>query len=305
AYMCMPKICMASTTVILKAKASVSDRNVYLSDIADVKGGRADEVSRLFIMKSPTTTLGAKISRRYIEEKIKNTFSEDIAFKGAEDVYVTQRFIHIPRDRIEAIFKRSIISASPWHNNAQIAIENIKVPEHIKVLERNKDKIQIRFSKNEDFKGLTTATLIFGAKSSKPKAFHISAMVKVFVDAPVATSTIRRGSIISPKDIEAKRIDITRAPPIVFDMKECIGMRSKSCIRKGCPILLSNIERPPIVSRGQGVIIEAVGANIAIRDKGIALKDGYLGQNIPVKNISSGRKIFGTVIAPSKIRVNF
>lgn len=304
-YMCMPEISMASTTVILKPKASLSDKNIHVGDIADVRGDRADKLSKLLIMRCPATTLGTTISRRYIEKKIRGEFGGDIVFKGALDTYVTQRLVHIPRDRVEKIFKRSITSKSPWHGGTEITIENIRIPEHIKVLERDKDKIQIRFSKNEDFKGLTTATCVFGAESFKPKAFHISAMVRVSIDAPVAVSMIRRGAILSPKDIEIKRIDITRLPPIVVAVKKCVGMRLKTSIRKGNPILVSSIERPPIVSKGQGVIIEAIGENIAVRDAGIALKDGYLGQNIPVKNISSGREVFGTVVATSKIRVHF
>jgi|GEM_PF-345293 len=304
-YLCMPEISMASTTVIFKPKASLSDKNVHVGDIADVRGDRADKLSSLVIMRCPATTLGTTISRKYVEKKIRGEFGEDIVFKGAIDTYVTQKFVVIPRDRVEKIFRRSIMNKSPWHKGTKITIENIRMPEHIKVLERDKDKIQIKFSKNEDFKGLTTATCVFGAESFKPRSFHISAMVRVFIDAPVAVSMIRRGAILSPRDIKIERIDITRLPPIVVDVKECIGMRLKTSIRKGTPILVAGIERPPVISKGQGIIIEAIGENITVRDAGIALKDGYLGQNIPVKNISSGREVFGIVVASSKIRVHF
>jgi flagella basal body P-ring formation protein FlgA len=40
-------------------------------------------------------------------------------------------------------------------------------------------------------------------------------------------------------------------------------------------------------------------------DRGMALMDGRLDQKIAVRNMTSGRQIIGTVIAPSHIRVDF
>jgi flagella basal body P-ring formation protein FlgA len=54
---------------------------------------------------------------------------------------------------------------------------------------------------------------------------------------------------------------------------------------------------------GETVVIEAQVKNLVVRDKGIALRDGYQGETIPVKNASSGRKVVGTIIAASLVQV--
>jgi flagella basal body P-ring formation protein FlgA len=40
-----------------------------------------------------------------------------------------------------------------------------------------------------------------------------------------------------------------------------------------------------------------------VRDRGIALKDGYQGEPIPVRNVASGKQVVGTIIAASLVQV--
>jgi flagella basal body P-ring formation protein FlgA len=63
------------------------------------------------------------------------------------------------------------------------------------------------------------------------------------------------------------------------------------------------VERNPDVLKGETVVIEVRLDNLVVRDKGIAMKDGYLSETIHVKNASSGRQVVGTIIAPSLVQV--
>jgi flagella basal body P-ring formation protein FlgA len=48
------------------------------------------------------------------------------------------------------------------------------------------------------------------------------------------------------------------------------------------------LDRPPLVRRGQEVMLEARAAGLTVRMAGVARRDGRLGETIPVENISSG-----------------
>jgi flagella basal body P-ring formation protein FlgA len=63
------------------------------------------------------------------------------------------------------------------------------------------------------------------------------------------------------------------------------------------------VQRKPDVCSGEIVSIEARVDDLVVRDKGIAMKDGYQGDAIPVKNVSSGRQVVGTIIAASMVQV--
>ena len=51
--------------------------------------------------------------------------------------------------------------------------------------------------------------------------------------------------------------------------------------------------------------MEARTGNLVIVDRGIALKDGYLGEKIPIRNAASGKQVVGTIIAHSQVEVTF
>jgi flagella basal body P-ring formation protein FlgA len=63
------------------------------------------------------------------------------------------------------------------------------------------------------------------------------------------------------------------------------------------------VQRKPDVCSGEIVSIEVRVNDLVVRDKGVAMKDGYQGETIPVKNISSGRQVVGTIIAASLVQV--
>ena len=50
-------------------------------------------------------------------------------------------------------------------------------------------------------------------------------------------------------------------------------------------------------------MIEARVNDLVVTDKGVALKDGYQGEPIPVKNVTSGKQVVGTIIAAALVQV--
>ena len=211
--------------------------------------------------------------------------------------------VSVTKERLVAMYRDAILKQSPWMDKGEIIIEGLRTPLNLTVPERDKETFQAKFAPNEDFLGFTTLTLSFGADASVKAT--LGAIVRVVAEVPVAKTEIRRGALIGEQDLELKKVDITQYPPLAINIPGCVGMRAKSWIRKGLPVLLTNIDVPPLVAKGEAVFIEASGDNLQVMDRGMALMDGRLDQKIAVRNMTSGRQIIGTVIAPSRIRVDF
>lgn len=203
---------------------------------------------------------------------------------------------------LERLFREAVLAHSPWQARGEIVIESVRAP-LCKVAEKDRAVVQAKFAPREDFLGFTTLTLSFGAAETVKTT--VTGMVRVFMTVPVTRNDIRRGAVMGPEDLELRRIDITRYPPIALDREACAGKRAKSLIRAASPVLLANIDVPPLVFRGAPVYIEAGGDDLIVTDRGIALADGRIDERIPVKNARSGRQIVGTVIAASRIRVEY
>jgi flagella basal body P-ring formation protein FlgA len=209
----------------------------------------------------------------------------------------------IPIERLAELYREAILTHSPWKDKGDIVIEAIKAPTSFKATPVDMETVQAKFAPREDFLGFTSITLVCGFAGTEK--VMVSGMVRVFAEVPVAKSEIRRGTLIEAADLEVRRIDITQYPASAMDMQHCVGMRAKSFIRKGAPVLLANIDVPPLVYKGAPVMIEVLSQDLLVSDKGIALMDGRADERILVRNMRSGRKIIGTVIAPSRVRVEF
>ncbi len=295
---------MEVNVVTLHGEAHVCSDRVSLGDVARIEGADAGKLAGLYLIKAPAGRIGSRLSSDYISGKIRDGFSGPFIMKGAQKVNIKREYVRIPAKRLESIFSETVLSESPWRNKGRIVIEDIKISSSVYVLEQDKDAVQAKISPHEDFLGHTSIAFSFGKGAFADQA-SISGRVKVLADVPVAKTTINRGDIITEADLEVKSLDISRYPRVVTDAGECVGKRAKTRLRKGRPLVGLNLEEPPLVSRGDVVCIEARVKNLVIRDKGEALKDGHLSQQIPVRNLSSGKQIVGTIIAASCIAVHF
>jgi flagella basal body P-ring formation protein FlgA len=290
--------------VTLKAKAVVTEQKVLLKDIAAIDGPGAGSLGSIFIMNSPSGPIGTELSADYVASKISGTFRGIFVMKGAQRVRIVQKYTVIPKRRLEKIFENTVLAKSPWRGKGKIIIENIQISGSAQVPQRDKDTIQAKISPREDFLGRTSMTLVFG-KGASARQVRLSAKVGVIANIPVVKTSIKRGDIITEADIEVKPLEVSAYPTAVMDKKDCLGMRAKTGLRCGRPLLRTNIEKPPLISRGDIVFIQARGGSLIIRDRGVALKDGRLTEQIPVRNVGSGKQIVGTIIAASCIEVYF
>ena len=65
----------------------------------------------------------------------------------------------------------------------------------------------------------------------------------------------------------------------------------------------ASVEQPRLVRRGQRVRIDAGNQAIAISATGLALRDGRLGETVPVRNARSERVIDAVVSDHGTVRV--
>lgn len=295
----------AITTIAIKDQAKVEGYKVILGDIAKISGNNAHSLSRIVIALFPPDQGRLNLSRRYIKDKIEHRYKDKVRIDGADKVSITRSYVNISRERLKDIFTKELLTKNPWPHKGKIKITNFSAPMTVKIPQEMSKTYCVKFPNRSRFIGPTSAFIIFGKVNSKRKVIHTSAFISFSTEIPVASHTIRRGCIITSDDLKMKYLDISRLPVLVMDTKDCIGMRAKTYIKKDRPILAANIEKPPAISRGQVVLIEAQGNNIVVSDKGVALRDGYIKQTIPVKNLTSGRQILGMVVGSSRVRVEF
>jgi flagella basal body P-ring formation protein FlgA len=135
-----------------------------------------------------------------------------------------------------------------------------------------------------------------------PWHLFIPTKIQMVVPVVVAKSIISKGSRVDESNIVIEYRDTRRIRgEIIDDIDTVIGTRAKRKLSAGNILTRKNI---CFVCKGSHVTIIAKSGDFMIKTAGIALKDGGIGEQIPVKNKSSGRKITARVSTINKVVIN-
>lgn len=131
---------------------------------------------------------------------------------------------------------------------------------------------------------------------------EISARSKVV--APVRF--IKAREIVQPDDIDL--IDTT-LPSLHHDFLQhvdmAIGKKAVRLLSPNRPIQQTYLTEPPVIHKGDRVILEARRGGLIVQTIGIAKASGEPGKTIAVKNQTSGREVVGKVVNAGLVEVLF
>lgn len=150
----------------------------------------------------------------------------------------------------------------------------------------------------------TSNTLLVSCTGERPWRLFLNANIELKDDALVSTGPLSRGTRLQESMLEKRRVIINAQRKSSYQsVKNLAGMRLKRSIGAGTLLTPDLLEAPDAVSRGDRVIISASSGPVVIETRGEALASGKIGQQIPVENLRSQRRIYGIVSAPGRVDV--
>ncbi len=84
-------------------------------------------------------------------------------------------------------------------------------------------------------------------------------------------------------------------PHAVTSMEELQGKIARVAIPKGRVVTLTQVVEPPLIRKKQIVTLKVDAPGLKVEAKGEALTDGRKGESIKVKNVDSGKILYGKV----------
>ncbi|GAB3532618.1 flagellar basal body P-ring formation chaperone FlgA [Photobacterium alginatilyticum] len=132
------------------------------------------------------------------------------------------------------------------------------------------------------------------------------AEVAIFLPLVVAKQPLNRRQAISRADLSLKRSNLAHMRHGYFTHIDAVaGLTSRRKIAAGKVISPRMVEAPELVKRNEEVIIEARMGGMTAKMKGMALESGAEGESIRVRNLSSGKEIYATVIGRQRVQTTF
>ncbi len=136
-------------------------------------------------------------------------------------------------------------------------------------------------------------------------SIYISAVIKTYQSVLVLTQPLQRGDSITRQHLSLERRDVSSLRgDFISDIEQIQNKQAVRPMQTGTLLSMRNITEPKLIKRGDKITISSVLPDFAIRMNGLAMMDGVKGQNIRIKNQSSGRIINATVIEPGLVSVN-
>ena len=133
----------------------------------------------------------------------------------------------------------------------------------------------------------------------------LTANIEVWRNVVVIRDHLARGERIQSNSLTLQQRNIGGLQRGYFTaLKQVTGNISKRSLKAGTAVSPSMIDLPIIIQRGQLVTLRVEHPGLAVNMKGTALKKGRKGDVIKVKNSSSNRVLFGTVIHADLVLIN-
>lgn len=153
--------------------------------------------------------------------------------------------------------------------------------------------------------GSTRVTLLTRVDGQMADNRSIRVELEALAEILIAADNLRRGEVISPDKVSVVQQDISRLKNPLFDGEEIYGKRLKRSLRLGQPLLRKQVEFPPLIKRGDRVVIQAQRGGLMLTAAGEAKEDGRTDETIRVINLGSRKVVLCRVVEASLVKVEF
>ncbi|MCA9472465.1 MAG: flagellar basal body P-ring formation chaperone FlgA [Nitrospirales bacterium] len=136
----------------------------------------------------------------------------------------------------------------------------------------------------------------------------VSVLASVTLETEVVTPVrwIKVHEILREEDLVRKTVSLrTFTPDILRRLDDVVGKQATRSLPPHQPLSASFVSDPPLVHKGDRVMIEVRRGGLFIQTIGVAKASGQSGELIPVTNQSSGREILATILSPGIVEVRF
>ena len=291
-------------------KAEISDANILLGKICTVTGknaARVKDIKGIVIGRAPLPGNARRISADYIRLRLKQAKVDlkRVHLQVPDSIEVSRACVTISREEIKRAVSDYIHANIPWDKD-RVKIRKIHVSSDV-TLPKGNVSYRIEPLRNSDFKGKVPFPIHFKVNGLFQKRILAMAQISVMTEVVVAKKSLRRYGRIDEDDIELKEKDLSRIRSnVITDPEEVLGKRAKRSIAAGTILRPGHIEYPPMVKRGDVVLVVATSAGLRITARGVVNeREGRLGERIKVENLDSKKNIYARVLDSKTVEVDF
>jgi flagella basal body P-ring formation protein FlgA len=295
--------------VQFKARATVQKETICLSDIATVKGATrsiVDKIGRLRISESPEVGEVRILSREEIVSRVqKANLSSYISSKSIpEEIEVTREGRLVEKEEMVQVLEENLRNLLPDPRKT-LAIQEVQGFEAF-ILPPGPYTSEVILPESAHRGGPMTVTVSFFQEGRLVQKLRVRVRVEIQGFVVAARTGLRRHQEIGENDVDLIKKNLSLLPPdVVTDLKNALGKRLTLSVNGQEVLRSSMVEIPPLVKKGDRVILVIDHSYFKITTFGEVKEDGRRGEWIKLVNISSKKEVHGRVVDAHTVQVEF
>lgn len=141
-------------------------------------------------------------------------------------------------------------------------------------------------------------------EGSRPWSLYVPVRVRTYGPVLVAARPLPSGTKLQETDLRLETRDMGNLTAgYLTETHEALGKLTSRPLPAGAPIGPGHIKGPPLVRRGDKVLVLAETGDLKVRMSGEALMDGREGETVRIRNPLTKNVIHGVVAGSGVVRV--
>lgn len=290
-------------SVVLRADAEIAGPTVELSEVAEIRGADVEttrRLSELSLGPAPAPGNVRGVRRDEIAAALRGSGIE-IALGGMALCRAKARIETIAAREIDEAARKALAALFAGRD-VEIELVRGSADLALPAAERRRG-LEVDLGRREAQPGSWSVPVDVLVDGTRVQTAWVALDVKLYEEQPVATRDLRRGDAIDAASWKLQRALVESGAPKSAAPAALFG---STCVREvtvGARITEFDVRREMLVRSGDLVELEVVRGAIRARSRAIARGQGALGDRVEVQSGEGGRRLVGTVVERSLIRV--
>jgi flagella basal body P-ring formation protein FlgA len=297
------------TRIRILPNVQINDEDILLGRIAGIDGHDTllvQKLNSIVVARAPLPGASRTLGKQTFLMRLKQNGIDltQLALHIPAKVVVTRNYIEISQEKIK-ILVSDYIQKNILKDHADGSIKDIQVADSLK-LPNGRITFKIIPPRNRDLLGKIPFSVHFDVNGKLYKRVWATATVEVLAEVVITKKPVGRHKPITEDDIELLKMDLAKLPSgVITDPEAVLGKRTRRAVGAKTVLRADLVESPPLVKRGDVVVIIAETSGLKITALGQAKKKGRLGESIPVMNYDSKKILYARVLDSSTVKVEF
>ena len=219
-------------------------------------------------------------------------------------ITVSRSFIEVDQEKIVGLVS-DYISKNLLAVNPNASIKSIQVAESLR-LPVGHITYEVSAPRNRALVGQVPFAVSFDVNGKSYRKVWARVTIEVLAEVVITSKPLGRHKPITEDDITVLKMDLAKVPSdVITDLDAVLGKRTRRAIGSKTVLRANLVEFPPLVKRGDIVMIVAETQGLKVTALGQVKKKGAFGDRIPVVNFESKKVLYARVMDSNTVKVDF